>query len=275
MATAAVWLFSRNRSRPGVSKAKDHPSSQQFRITCMREDTMANLRDPSASGRRLLGANIEVAVGLTRSRISVAVVDQQRARPSSTSSGDLLGPFPADLRLPSTSSLEALRSDPMMQHIHDGTFFTAANVNFFGTKKHHLEETTQPVGKGQRLKKRYGIKIFRSKNIKLIHEIRSGPGYFLHTGQNKGRAVIFKIFNPGPTVQQRRVNVIPILGTQTCHGPKGISPPASLIHFVPYEDARWKNAEVPLAEALETDLPRSKALGYKMVRIYKQHSSAL
>jgi hypothetical protein len=74
------------------------------------------------------------------------------------------------------------------------------------------------VGKHQRLEKRYGIKvckvhfadtmdaeilqIFRNKNINLIHEIRSGPGYFLHTGQNKGRAVIFKIFNPGPTVQQ-------------------------------------------------------------------------
>jgi hypothetical protein len=46
------------------------------------------------------------------------------------------------------------------------------------------------------------LHIFRSKNIKLIHEIRSDPGYFLHTGQNKGRAGIFKIFNPGPTAQQ-------------------------------------------------------------------------
>ncbi|KAJ7871818.1 hypothetical protein B0H14DRAFT_2570552 [Mycena olivaceomarginata] len=49
------------------------------------------------------------------SQISVDVVDQQRARPSSMSSGDLLGSFPADLRLHSTSSLEPLQSDPMMQ----------------------------------------------------------------------------------------------------------------------------------------------------------------
>ncbi|KAJ7871803.1 hypothetical protein B0H14DRAFT_3567952 [Mycena olivaceomarginata] len=210
----------------------------------------------------------------------------QRARPSSTSSGDLLGPFPADLRLPSTSSLEPLQSDPMMQHIHGGTFFTTANVNFFGTKKHHLEETTRPVRKRQRLEKRYGIKIFRSKNINLIHEIRSGPGYFLHTGQNKGRAVIFKIFNPGPTAQQvneplgqrgsicciynwsKRLESTVEISKALMHPNvlriKGIFSPASLIHFIAYEDARWKNAEVPLAEALKTDLPRSKALGYKM-----------
>ncbi|KAJ7871815.1 hypothetical protein B0H14DRAFT_2570550 [Mycena olivaceomarginata] len=198
---------------------------------------MSNLRDPSASGWGLSGANIEAAQGLTmiqglryssdvgtrqrRSRISVHFVDQQRARPSSTSSGDLLGPFPADLHLPSTSSLGALQSDLMMRHIHSSTFFTAANVNFFGTKEHRLEEmnvflSAQPVRKRQQLENCYRIKvckvhftdtmstellqIFRSKNVNLIHEIRSSPGYFLHTGQNKGRVVIFKIFNPGPTV---------------------------------------------------------------------------
>jgi hypothetical protein len=67
---------------------------------------------------------------------------------------------------------------------------------------------------------------------------------------------------------------------------KGISSPASLIHFIAYKDgmfvfvnrnalktniARWKNAEVPLAEALETDLLKSKVLGYKMVRIHNHH----
>jgi hypothetical protein len=30
----------------------------------------------------------------------------------------------------------------MMQHIHGGTFLTAANVNFFGTQKRRLEETS-------------------------------------------------------------------------------------------------------------------------------------
>ncbi|KAJ7748735.1 hypothetical protein B0H14DRAFT_3167061 [Mycena olivaceomarginata] len=189
---------------------------------------MADLRDPSASGRGLSGANIEAAQGLT-----------QRAKPSSTSSGDLLGPFPADLRLPSTSSWEPLQLDPMMQHVHSGTFFTAANVNFFGTKERRLEETNgflsaQPVGKRQRLEKCYGIKIFGNKNIKLIHEIRSGPGYFLHTGQNKGRAVIFKIFNPGPTAQQCMMR----------------------------DGRMWK---FRLRRLFKTDLPKSKALGYQMV----------
>jgi hypothetical protein len=69
----------------------------------------------------------------------------------------------------------------------------------------------------------------------------------------------------------------------------GISSPASLIHFIAYEDgmfvfvnlnalkthilhtARWKNAEVLLAEALKTDLPRNKVLGYKIVRIHNHH----
>jgi hypothetical protein len=32
----------------------------------MREDTMANLRDPSTSGRRLSGANIEAAYGAVK-----------------------------------------------------------------------------------------------------------------------------------------------------------------------------------------------------------------
>jgi hypothetical protein len=34
-----------------------------------------------------------------------------------------------------------------------------------------------------------------------------------------------------------------------------------------YIIAQWKNAEVPLAEALKTDLLRSIGLGFKMVRI--------
>jgi hypothetical protein len=33
-----------------------------------------------------------------------------------------------------------------------------------------------------------------------------------------------------------------------------------------YIIARWGNEEVPLAEALKTDLPRSIGLGFKMVR---------
>jgi hypothetical protein len=38
----------------------------------------------------------------------------------------------------------------------------------------------------------------------LIHEIGSGPGYFVHAGENKGHAVIVKVFNAGPNVREVR-----------------------------------------------------------------------
>jgi hypothetical protein len=46
--------------------------------------------------------------------------------------------------------------------------------------------------------------IVPSKNLKPIYEIGSGPGYFLHAGQNKGDAVIIKVFNPGPVSEVRK-----------------------------------------------------------------------
>jgi hypothetical protein len=42
--------------------------------------------------------------------------------------------------------------------------------------------------------------VIRSRHLKLTTEIGSGPGYFLHAGEAKGRAVIVKVFNAGPTV---------------------------------------------------------------------------
>jgi hypothetical protein len=49
----------------------------------------------------------------------------------------------------------------------------------------------------------------------LIHEIGSGPGYFVHAGENEGHAVIVKVFNAGPNVIQYSMStsaypVIPI-----------------------------------------------------------------
>ncbi|KAJ7320907.1 hypothetical protein DFH08DRAFT_389190 [Mycena albidolilacea] len=46
---------------------------------------------------------------------------------------------------------------------------------------------------------------------------------------------------------------------------EGISSPASLIHFIAYEDVFCKNAEGPLAAALKDDLQRSITLGFKMM----------
>ncbi|KAJ7902696.1 hypothetical protein B0H14DRAFT_1144691 [Mycena olivaceomarginata] len=59
-------------------------------------------------------------------------------------------------------------------------------------------------GKRRQLNEDVGIKIIRSKRLKLIREIGGGPGYLLHAGQKKGDAVIVKVFNPGPYSAVRR-----------------------------------------------------------------------
>jgi hypothetical protein len=46
------------------------------------------------------------------------------------------------------------------------------------------------------------VQIIPSKHLKLIREIGSGPGYFLHAVQNQGHAAIIKVFNRGPNVRQ-------------------------------------------------------------------------
>jgi hypothetical protein len=46
--------------------------------------------------------------------------------------------------------------------------------------------------------------IIPTKHLKLTREIGSGPGYFIHAGENKGRAVIVKVFNAGPNVREVR-----------------------------------------------------------------------
>ncbi|KAJ7833432.1 hypothetical protein B0H14DRAFT_2800709 [Mycena olivaceomarginata] len=126
----------------------------------------------------------------------------------------------------------------------------------------------QPVKNRRRLEEQDGIQIIRSENLKLIQEIGSGPGYFLHAGQNQGRAVIIKVFNRGPTARQRLECTV-ALSKEVMHPNvlriEGISSPASLIHFIAYEDVHWKNAEGPLAAALKDDLQRSITLGFKMI----------
>ncbi|KAJ7172890.1 hypothetical protein C8R43DRAFT_675942 [Mycena crocata] len=114
----------------------------------------------------------------------------------------------------------------------------------------------------------HGIKVLRNKHLKLIHEIGSGPGYFLHAAQIKHRAVIVKVFNSGPRARDLLESTIAL--AQRLMHPNvlritGVSAPASINHFIAYEDVHWKNAEGPLAAALKQDLIRSISLGFKMI----------
>ncbi|KAJ7834966.1 hypothetical protein B0H14DRAFT_2590557 [Mycena olivaceomarginata] len=108
---------------------------------------------------------------------------------------------------------------------------------------------------------RMSYQIIRSKEIKLRFEIDNGPGYFLHTGHIQGRTVIVKVFSEGPTAQKRCQKDCCI--RTSCV--EGVSSPASLLHFIVYENAYWKFAEVPLMVALKDDSTKSLTLGFKMV----------
>ncbi|KAF7361191.1 Histone deacetylase sin3 component [Mycena sanguinolenta] len=130
---------------------------------------------------------------------------------------------------------------------------------------------TQHVDKHRRLNEDDDeIEVIPSRNLKLIREIRSGPGYFLHAGQNKGHAVIVKVFDRGPASTVRRQLESTVALSRGIMHPNllrllGISPPASLSHFIVYENVHWQNAEGPLAIALKADLMRSVMLGFRMV----------
>ncbi|KAJ7862697.1 hypothetical protein B0H13DRAFT_2354546 [Mycena leptocephala] len=147
---------------------------------------------------------------------------------------------------------------------------------FIRNKKRHREEIEAlllpyPPDKHRRQEGEDGedgIKIIRSKHLKLIFEFGSGPGYLLHAGQNRERAVIVKVFNQGPTVRERLESTVAL--SKTLMHPnvlrvKGCSSSTSLTHFIVYESVHWKNAEGPLAAALKDDLTRSITLGFKMV----------
>ncbi|KAF7364588.1 hypothetical protein MVEN_00327800 [Mycena venus] len=114
----------------------------------------------------------------------------------------------------------------------------------------------------------HGIKIIRRAHLKLTREIGCGPGYHLHAGRSKGRPVIVKVFDAGPTVRQHLESTAAFsrgLFHPNILRIQGISPPSSLIQFITYENVRWKNAEGPLAMALKDELPRSFTLGFRML----------
>ncbi|KAF8146011.1 hypothetical protein K438DRAFT_531190 [Mycena galopus ATCC 62051] len=84
--------------------------------------------------------------------------------------------------------------------------------NFYGKKRHRDQicnasavlTSTEPARKRRRRAKDSAdeIKVIRKKHLKLTLQIGCGPGYFLHAGEIKGRAVIAKVFNAGATARQ-------------------------------------------------------------------------
>ncbi|KAJ6597693.1 hypothetical protein DFH09DRAFT_83731 [Mycena vulgaris] len=147
---------------------------------------------------------------------------------------------------------------------------------FYGKKRHReaiedapgLLSLEEPTRKRRRREEEEGIKVIRNKHLKLTLELGSGPGYFLHAGEAKGRAVIVKVFNAGSTVREQLESTV-ALSKGLMHPNvlriEGVSSPASLNHFIAYENAHWRTAEGPLAAALKDDLTRSVNLGFKMV----------
>ncbi|KAJ7767120.1 hypothetical protein B0H16DRAFT_351141 [Mycena metata] len=113
------------------------------------------------------------------------------------------------------------------------------------------------------------IELIPRRDIKLLREIGSGPGYLLHSGTTRrGRAVIVKAFRPHPNAQERLEATL-AMSRMLMHSNvlqvEGISFPSSIHHFITYEDVHWKNADGPLAAALKDDGDRSLRLAFTMV----------
>ncbi|KAJ7633242.1 hypothetical protein FB45DRAFT_523992 [Roridomyces roridus] len=113
-----------------------------------------------------------------------------------------------------------------------------------------------------------GLQVIAKKHIKLVLEIGSGPGYLLHAGKVKGRAVIVKVFHRGPTAREQLESTVAL--SRALFHPnvlqiQGVSSPASLNQYIVYENAHRNTAEGPLAAALKDDLGRSVTLGFKMI----------
>ncbi|KAJ7269054.1 hypothetical protein C8J57DRAFT_1509267 [Mycena rebaudengoi] len=127
-----------------------------------------------------------------------------------------------------------------------------------------------PARKRRQREEDDGFKIIKNRHLKLKFEIGGGPGYLIHAGLSKGRAVIVKVFHAhaGPVSRQQLESTV-ALSRELLHPNvlriEGVSSPKSLDHFIAYENVFWKNAECPLAVALKENLERSIVLGFKMV----------
>ncbi|KAJ7227501.1 hypothetical protein GGX14DRAFT_539425 [Mycena pura] len=150
----------------------------------------------------------------------------------------------------------------------------AVHKAFYGRKRHReeIEDGAELLALGEPLRKRRrredGIKVIRKKHLKVTGEIGSGPGYLLHFGETKGKAIIVKVFNAGPTVREQLESTVALLKGLIHPNVlqiEGVSSRAELTQFIIYEHAYWKMAEGPLATALKEDLTRSITLGFKMI----------
>ncbi|KAJ7755499.1 hypothetical protein B0H16DRAFT_1540623 [Mycena metata] len=119
------------------------------------------------------------------------------------------------------------------------------------------------------------MELIPRRDIKLLRQIGSGPGYLLHSGTiRRGRAVIVKVFHPHPNAREVRGEATspsksrsssPYFRHSNVLQVEGISFPSSIHHFIAYEDVHWKNADGPLATALKDDGDRSLRLAFTMV----------
>ncbi|KAJ7613940.1 hypothetical protein FB45DRAFT_259550 [Roridomyces roridus] len=126
----------------------------------------------------------------------------------------------------------------------------------------------EPAQRREETEEEDGLEVVRYRDLRLTREIGRGPGYHLHTGNIKLRAVIVKVFNAGKNARKHweaAVNLSRRLLHPNVLRIEGTSAPTSIHHFVAYEDAHRKTAEGPLAVALREDLEKSIMLGFKMI----------
>ncbi|KAJ7038662.1 hypothetical protein C8F04DRAFT_1088267 [Mycena alexandri] len=113
-----------------------------------------------------------------------------------------------------------------------------------------------------------GIELIPRQDIKLLREIGSGPGYFLHSGTKRGRRVIMKVFDAHPNAREQLDSTL-AMSRMLMHSNvlrvEGFSFPSSMHHFIAYENVHCKNADGPLADALKDDGDRSLRLAFTMV----------
>ncbi|KAJ7913600.1 hypothetical protein B0H13DRAFT_471068 [Mycena leptocephala] len=164
--------------------------------------------------------------------------------------------------------------DGVYNNVH-GNLSNIVHNTFYWRKRPHEQigdapDLLEPTRKRRQREEDsdHGVKVIRNKHLKLTLEIGSGPGYFLHTGETKGRTVIVKVFNSGPTVREHLESTVALskgLFHPNVLRIEGVSSPASLTHFIAYENAYWKLAKGALAAALQDDLTKSITLGFKMI----------
>ncbi|KAJ7613963.1 hypothetical protein FB45DRAFT_1008768 [Roridomyces roridus] len=147
----------------------------------------------------------------------------------------------------------------------EGTFNNIhGNLNIYHGTKRRREGNQDTLPR----ENQDGLKIIRDKNLRLTLEIGRGPGYLLHAGKIKDRAVIVKVFNAGKNAREH-LEATALVSRGLLHPNvlriKGTSAPTSIHHFIVYEDAHRNTAEGPLAAALRDDLDKSIVLGFKLI----------